>query len=336
MARRAPASRRGRVADRFPRLPLVYAVGTVLALLAWGLAGDRWWVQPLSLTTFWWTLPGVVLVGVAALFRRPRALVLLAVPALVWVWTYGTLFVPGGSPTRAPDLRVASYNTDVHTPSLASVLALVDATAPDVLLLQEVFEEREASLAASLEDRLPHQSAVRSSGVGAVMVLSRHPIVETRPVSLSEPGVRDTAVVVLDVDGQLLQVVPVHLTSPCPRCGASWTERLELEGRRRPAELASVLRVLDPRVPALIGGDFNSTERSAPYRLLTHVGFEDPQRSVGRGPGFTWPNDRWPFPVLRIDWILTRGLVAVDAWVDDGGASDHRPVVADLAFPEPQ
>jgi vancomycin resistance protein VanJ len=336
VARGAPASRRpGRVPDRLHRVPLVYAAGTLVALLAWGLAGDTWWVQPLSLTTFWWTLPGVALAALAALARRPRAAVLFAVPALVWAWTYGGLFLPGRSATTAPDLRVVSYNTYVHSPSPASLGALVEATDPDVLLLQEVFPERETRLAATYAARYPHQLAVQSPGVGGVMVLSRFPIAETRPVALSSPGTRDTAVVVLDVDGRPVQVVPVHLTSPCPRCGASLTERLDLEGDRRPAELASVLRALTPGVPAVIGGDFNSTERSEPYRLLTRVGFEDPQRAAGHGPGFTWPNDELPFPVLRIDWILTRGLVAVDAWVGDGGSSDHRPVVTDLALPEP-
>ena len=334
MARGVPASRLDRVADRFRRLPLVYAGATVLALLAWGLAGDTWWAQPLSLSTFWWSLPGVALVAVAALARRPRAAVLFAVPALVWLWTYGSLFVPGGRADVAPDLRVATYNTYVHSPSTASVEALVSAASPDVLLLQEVFPDRESRLAEVFADRYPHRHAVQSPGVGGVMVLSRFPIAEARPVALSDPGTRDTAVVVLDVGGRRVQVVSVHLTSPCPTCGSSLTERLEVEGNRRPAELASVLRALESGLPTVIGGDLNSTERSEPYRLLTNVGFADPHRAVGRGPGFTWPNDQLPVPVLRIDWILTRGLVAVDAWVGDGGASDHRPVVVDLAIPE--
>lgn len=329
MARTAPAPR---LTDRFRRIPLGYALGSLLALLAWGMAGDTWWAQPLSLSTFWWSLPGVVLALLAAIIRRPRALVLFAVPALVWLWCYGTLFVPNGFASTAPDLRVVSYNTYVHAPTTASIESVIAQTGADVLLLQEVFPPREAALSSALADTYPHQLTVQNPRVGGVMVLSRHEIVETRPVSLAAPGTRETAVVVLDVNGRRLQVVPVHLTSPCPRCGASMTERLELEGERRPAELVAVLRALDPDVPTVIGGDFNSTERSEPYRLLTHVGFEDPHRDAGSGPGFTWPNDQLPFPVLRIDWVLTRGLDAVDAWVGDGGASDHRPVVVDLAF----
>lgn len=323
-----------RLGSRHRRVPLAYAAGTVVAVLAWFVAGDTWWVQPLTLSTFWWALPGVGFLVLATLLGRRRAAVWFAVPALVWVWSYGTLFLPNGFAGRAPDLRVASYNTYVQAPSLQSIRALVRDTAPDVLLLQEVFPERERRLATVLADTHPHQVAVQSPRVGGVVVASRFPVVDQRAVSLSEPGTRDTAVVVLDVDGRRVQVVPVHLTSPCPSCGASLTERLELEGNRRTAELASVLQTLDPSMPAVIGGDFNSTDRSEPYRLLTSAGFEDPHRAAGSGPGFTWPNDRLWFPVLRVDWILTRRMVAIDAWVGDGGASDHRPVVVDLAFPE--
>lgn len=333
MARDARPTWQERVADRLRHLPTVYAVGTVLAVLAWSVAGDTWWVQPVALATFWWSLPALVLVAIALLAHRRRAVVLLSVPALLWVWSYGSLFVPNGMVSTAPDLRVATYNTYVAATGIDHVVALADATRPDVLLLQEVFPPRQDDILATLGERYPHHAAIQSPRIGGVMVLSRHPIVAQHPVSLFEQGVRDTAVVVLDVDGRRVQVVPVHLTSPCLSCGDSVTERLELEGQRRPAELAAVLDALERGVPAIVGGDLNSTERSAPYRMLTSIGFDDPQRAAGRGPGFTWPNDRLPFPVLRVDWILTRGLVAVDAWVGDGGPSDHRPVIVDLALP---
>lgn len=322
-----------RVATRLRRVPLVYAGFTALAITAWLVVGDTWWLQPVSLATFWWTLPGLVLtVGVGSLGFR-RAAVWFALPALVWVWSYGTLFLPSSFPDTAPDLRVVSYNTYVHAPSMSSLVTLVDETRPDVLLLQEVFPEREAALGQQFGDRFPFQASVQSRGVGGVVVLSRHPILEQQGVAMTEPGTRDTLVAVLDVDGRPVQVVPVHLTSPCPTCGTSTIERLDLEGRRRPQELATVLEALDSRIPAIIGGDFNSNDRSEPYRLLTRAGFEDPHRAAGRGPGFTWPND-WRFPFLRVDWVLTRGLEAVDAWVGDGGASDHRPVIVDMTFPE--
>ncbi len=321
------------------RWPLVLCLGyAVLALawvMAWMVVGDAWWLQPFNLTTFWCTLPAVFLLPVAALFRRWSAVAALAVPATIFLWSYGTLFLPSTTPDLPPDLTVATYNTWVQAPDGEHVRELVERVQPDVLLLQEVFPPLQAELEESLADTLPHTMAVQSEGVGGVMVASRYPIVEERAVETGSEAVRATAVAVVDVDGQLVQVVPVHLRSPCPTCGASLTDRLELEGESREAEMATVLATLDRTTPAIVGGDFNSTERSAPYRSLTGAGFDDAHREAGSGPGFTWPNDgRLPFPAFRIDWLLSRGLEPLDAWVEAGGASDHRAVVAVFAFEE--
>lgn len=310
----------------------LYAAFTLAALAAWTLVGDTWWTQPVNLATFWWTLPAVLLAPVLWLVGSRRLAPLLAIPALVWVWAYGSAFLPSDVAGQA-DLRVASYNTFVGAPGVDHVVAFVEEHEPDVLLLQEVFPDRQQALDERLADRYPTRTTVQSPGVGGVSVFSRYPLVETRPVGDATERSRSTQVVVLDVEGQPLQVVSVHLISPCPTCGPSAIERLELEGDVRRAEMSTLLAALDPALPTVIGGDFNSTERSEPYRRLTAAGFRDPQREAGSGPGFTWPNDRG-VPVLRIDWLLARGLTPVRAWVADGGPSDHRPVLAEFALPE--
>lgn len=326
------------MAETVRRWPLVlsgaYALVTVVLVAAWALVGDAWWLQPFNLSTFWWTLPGLVLLLVAALARRADVALVLAVPALVFLWTYGTLFVPAWTDTPPADVVVATFNTDVAAPDDDHVLDLVDRVDPDVLLLEEVFPARQARLEEALADRLPHTMTVQSDGgIGGVMVASRWPIRDQVPVTSGDDDVRATAVAVLDVDGRDLQVVPVHLRSPCPTCGRSLTDRLTLEGESRAVEMAQVLAALDRGAPAIVGGDFNSTERSAAYRTLTHAGFDDAHRDAGSGPGFTWPADgALPFPVVRIDWLLSRDLVPVEAWVDEAAPSDHRPVVASFAF----
>jgi vancomycin resistance protein VanJ len=311
-----------------------YAAGSVLAVLAWVVVGDAWWLQPVNLATFWWSLPAVLLVIVAVTLGRRGAALALAVPAVLWLWSYGSLFLPSTSSSVAPDVRVATFNTYVAIDGIDHVLGLVAATRPDVLVLQEVFPPREAALSAALADDYPHQRAVQSPGVGGVMVASRFPVSNTTPVDEATAASRTTEVVRLDVDGQPLQIVPVHLLSPCPTCGTSLTSRLATEGDTRQAEIGAILRALSPGVPAIVAGDFNSNERSGPYRALTGAGFADPHREAGRGPGFTWPDDGAVPALLRIDWVMTRGLTAVDAWVGQGRGSDHRPVVVDLAFDE--
>jgi endonuclease/exonuclease/phosphatase (EEP) superfamily protein YafD len=254
----------------------------------------------------------------------------------VWVWSYGTAFVHVGADAPPPaTLRVATFNTYVGALGVDHVVDLVDRHDPDVLLLQEVFGDREAELTAALSDRYPTQLYVASPGVGAVAVLSRHDVVEVRDVGEAGERSRATRVVVLDVGGTAVQVVPLHLLSPCPTCGTSLLERLELEGDVRRAEIATVVAALDDDLPAIVGGDLNSNDRSEPYRRLVAAGFRDPQRERGSGMGFTWPEGGTMPTWLRIDWLLVRGLEPVDAFVAEGGGSDHRPVVVDLAVPDP-
>jgi endonuclease/exonuclease/phosphatase (EEP) superfamily protein YafD len=321
---------------RRPALRLLawpYALTTVALLAVWLARIEHATVQVLHLATFWATLPALALVVVALLARDGRAALLLAVPAVTWVWSYGTAFLPGAGASTEPDLRLATFNTFVGAPGDDHVLALAEDTGADVLLLQEVFADREEALAASLADRYPHVHADRTPGVGAVVVMSRFPIVDVTPVVDASHRSRPTSVVTLDVDGQPVQAAAVHLLSPCPGCGTSLLERLELEEDVRRAEVGAVLEALDPDVPAVVGGDLNSNDRASAYRRFVAAGFADAHRDAGSGMGFTWPADgRLLPPVVRIDWVLVRGLSTVDAWVGDAGDSDHHPVVVDLSF----
>lgn len=308
----------------------LYGTGAAAALLVWALAGDRSWTLSVNATTFWWTLPGLPLLLVALALRSRRAAVPLAVPAVAFVWAYGGLFV--GSPAAVePDLRVASYNTFIRAPDISHVIQLVRVERPDVLLVQEVQPRRVEELTAHLGDAFPHATfeTREADRIGGVGVLSRFPIVEERPVT-PVGGSRPTRIVVLDVHGQPVQVVAVHLTSPCRVCGPSLVERQGYEARMRRAEVEAVLGALDPDVPVILGGDLNATRRSDPYRLLASAGFRDPQVEVGSGPGFTWPDGSGPF--LRIDWIVVRGLTPTGAWVGPPRGSDHHPVVVDVAL----
>lgn len=322
---------RGRVLHA---VAVVYAIFTLLVFGLWLVVGDTPWTTVVNLATFWWLVPSLLLLVVALFLRNGRAAVWLLVPGLLFAWTYGSAFT--AAPRDADhDLRVASFNTFVHVSGERHVLDLVGRVAPDVLVLQEVFPPRQAQLASLLADAMPHHHVEQSQGVGGVGVWSRHPITDVRLVDEAFDVSRTTFVVTLDVDGRPLQVVPAHLISPCPTCGASILERLELEGEVRRAEIGMVLDALDPSVPTVVAGDLNSNERSVAYRQLARAGFRDPQREVGEGMGFTWPADRRVPAFLRIDWILVRDLEPVRAWVGDAGGSDHRPVIVDVAFDRP-
>lgn len=319
---------------RHPWLRLVawpYALGTLAVVVLWWLVGDTRWTSLLNLMTFWWLLPSILLFVLAAVLRDRRALLLLCMPVVAWGWAYGSAFLPDGSAGRS-DLRVVSFNTYVFVDGVDHVLDLVEATDPDVLLLQEVFPADEEELTARLSERLPYVHVDQTPQVGGVGVWSRHPVTDTARVPVATSHSRSSSVVTLSIDGRAVQVASVHLISPCPDCGRSVLERLELEDAVRAAEIGAVLDALDPELPAVVGGDLNSNERSTAYRELVASGFVDPQRAVGSGMGFTWPADGMLWPVLRIDWVLARGLEPVAAAVGDARGSDHRPVIADLAW----
>lgn len=320
-------------ARRRRRWPVVlsglYAAGTAAVLASWAILGDTALTAMVNALTFWWSLPALVLLAVAVVARSWRSAALLAVPAGLWVIAYGGLYV-GSPPAGEADLRVASYNTFVQAPDISHVLGFVDEEAPDVLLVQEILPSQRDTLRERIDDRLPHVWFGRPGRVGGVGVLSAYPIVDVRPIGAVARSSRPTAVVTIAVGDERLQVVPVHLTSPCPRCGPV-VERQRFEANTRRAETDAIVAALDADTPAVVGGDFNSTRRNDPYRALVRVGFRDPQIEAGSGPGFTWPDGSGPF--VRIDWVLARGLEPVAARVGPPRASDHHPVVVDLAFP---
>lgn len=265
------------------------------------------------------------------------------------------------TPASGAELRVTSYNVFIQVDDVSHVVDLVEANQPDVVLLQEVAAERVDRLRERVADQLPHGWFGDSANFGGVGVLSRHPIGEVRPVWSPERFERPTAVLTLDVptnEGpQPVQVVPLHLVAACPVCGP-FVERQRYEVASRHREVQAVLDALDPELPAIVGGDLNGTRLSQAHRTLTGAGFRDPHRDVGFGLGFTYPADHAPpgranragtgtsprratvahlplvsFPVLRLDHILVRHLVPLEARVGDARASDHRPIHARLRLP---
>lgn len=344
----------------------IYAVFTLAALIAWWVAGDAWWNQLVNLTTFWWALPSVPLLLLALAFRQWGAALLLAAPAVLLVWAYGGLFVPSASSLSAAassgaELRMASYNVFVRAGGVDHVIDLVETGQPDVVLLQEVRAEWAEPLSEGVAGELSHSWFGDAANFGGVGVVSRYPIEEVRPVPGAEAFERPTAVIVLRVptaDGaRPVQVVPLHLVAACPVCGP-FVERQRYEVASRRGEIRAVLDALDPDVPAIVGGDLNGTRRSDAYRTLRGAGFADPHQEGGFGLGFTYPAEHAPpgggrgeagvaatrratvahlplvsFPVLRLDHVLVRGLVPLDAGVGDARASDHRPIHARLRLP---
>jgi vancomycin resistance protein VanJ len=323
-------------------LVAAYGLAATLVLLAVGVLRDRTAVTyTAALFSFWWLLPAPALVLLAGVLRSWRVVAAVAVPAVVCAVLQGPYLLnrlPGGEPDR--DLRVATYNLTKTTP-LDGLYALIQSEQPDVLLLQEVTAESRPALETL--PGYPYSSfGPMSPGYepDGDAVVSKLPITGAEPVTGLPEGARPTDVVTLDAGGREVDVVSVHLASPCIGCVAdrqavnpagstSQAARLRVAEARRYADVAAGLIAAGRTV--VLGGDLNSAPLNQPLGELTDAGLVDVHRAVGTWPALT----RAPGPgVARVDAVLVSGLVPVRSVEGARGPSTHSPMVADLAWPQ--
>ena len=95
-------------------------------------------------------------------------------------------------------------------------------------------------------------------------------------------------------------------------------------------------RIVEIDGPLIVIGDFNLTDQQSIYAPLTRH-LRDSHRESGWGMGFTFTRfRRLGLPMWRIDYVFhSSDLVALSSTMGDFGGSDHRPVIAKLAFRAP-
>lgn len=250
-------------------------------------------------------------------------------------------------------LRVVTWNIRLGLESsLARVAAVLGDLEPDVVALQEVGhgwvmgEPGDQAALIAARAGLPHARFVPAlwtepgrelRGLGqrlwpledalaagrepaalprfGVALLSRLPLAELRrtplPRESDEPRVLADAT--LDTPAGPLRVLATHLSVNAP-------ERLW-----QAEAIAAALRAAGG--PALLLGDLNDAEDSAPLRRLGRVA-----RDVGAGAGPAGLTFRSEAPTQRLDYVLVRGAwtVVAPARPLPETASDHRPVLAVL------
>lgn len=246
------------------------------------------------------------------------------------------------SAARAPvSLRVLSYN--IHTGigvdgrlDLPRVAAAIRAADPDVVALQEVdvhwgersqFRDQACELARllgmrsffapiyDLDPLAPGQPRRRYGGA----ILSRLPLlhtanheitrlstVEQNPIPEPAPGFAEAVVL---VRGVRVHVYATHLDfRPDPAV--------------RAAQVADMLRIMG-RGPNVLAGDFNAPPDAPELAPLW-------EELTAAPTGATFPSDA---PSVRIDYVaVSRGIRVRAASALATSASDHRPVLAELAM----
>jgi vancomycin resistance protein VanJ len=319
-------------------LSYVLFLGAYFGAFALGLGRSGWLGLVRELTLYLFAPVPLLLLGALAL-RAWTALGLALVPVAIFAVVYAPRFLPAEAPqVVGPTLRVLSFNSggNVGGGQPETLLQTVRAVDADVLALQEVPAATLPVLREALAAVYPYQV-----GAEDAPILSRWPLEPQERFELRDSGY-DVERAVVEVGGRRLMLTNVHVTRPGYR--VQWRRGVVplVRGYNpawRDAEVAELVqRLREVAGPQVLTGDFNETEWSHPYELLTEM-LEDSFRDAGRGFGHTYPSQltwrswRIAVPLVRIDYIFhSAELAALRAWVGPHGGSDHLPVVAELAF----
>ena len=325
--------------------------GAVLgyALLRPLLAERTGWIELADDLEPWSYLPApaVALLGAAMGSGGLAAGSAAAVATFGLRWGYRFLrrSTPDAAARPATDLTVMTFNTLAWQREGRDLEASIAKADPDIVGLQEIGPRGAEHLARTFGDRLPHRYVTHAASSSGAAVLSRYPIREAAAFRASSHGHWWQR---MTIDTPVGPITYLNLHTRIPHLRT--THRM-LSGRRIPLEYHAEVRRDEVRKlvsmldkvegPVIVGGDFNMTERSPDYRLLSSR-LHDAYRAVGAGLGHTFPARGAfprafpaPWPMLRLDYIWHSSHFAPSwAYRGDCGHSDHHPIVVGLRWTE--
>jgi len=296
-----------------------------------------------------WLLISFLLLVIALVARQWVWAGLLGLPVVAFVVMYGPLFfgrrVMAGSD---PQLTVMTFNIAFNRADDALLVESIRESGADVVALQEVDVIRGELVQNELSDIYPYQAVYTYDWGGVIgqAVLSKYPIVSEQVIT--DPynsNFQIFLVVSIDVDGEVIQVVGSHTALPNISRAGYYSQMAQ--------SIEILFNQIDTSQTTLILGDFNATDQSDGYEMITEAGFSDAWREAGAGFGFTYPNFGYYDPVgryywnqdatvsvpriVRIDYIFyAEEFFAAKAWLGADIGSDHMPVMANLVWYDEQ
>lgn len=230
-----------------------------------------------------------------------------------------------------PELRVVTYNILAGNYGVGEVIVALRSLDADVVALQEVDRDTRRSgrvdqpsviaEALGMEVAFAHHRRYDGGQIG-VALLSRYALANVRRIALPGGGLA-----ALDAEVRLasdvVRVLVVHLHPTDPRDSVAKQAKMDA------ARLREARAVLDlagrSTGPTIVLGDFNARASGPEYAAFARV-----LSDACPGGDATWPAT---FPIIRIDYVWTStGLRSLGCPRFAPSASDHRPVVVDLAL----
>lgn len=324
---------------------LLYGIGALLAiLLVYSVSDELALVGFLAYIFPFVLAPAVLLSPLSLVAKRWRTACLLIPVAALFLWLYGTLFIPKDHdhPSDTPFFTLMTFNLDRETRDHSPVYAVIRQANADIVAVQEVTPPMLAEIEAELADIYPYMALhpanqYRSRGAQGVGILSRYPILEDDYRVIA----RDYQRVVLEINNTPVALYNVHMVQPL----AIRPSRFRFDIHRQEVEFL-LSQALADELPVILAGDFNMTDQTDDYQLVK-AHFTDAFRKLGWGMGFTYPGEsKNPFrlirlpniALLRIDYIFynERDFSLFDIELLASGGSDHRPIRASLGLTSTQ
>jgi endonuclease/exonuclease/phosphatase (EEP) superfamily protein YafD len=301
-----------------PGILRVALLVSVLPVL--GMFGSHQWVLDLfnhfQAQYFCLILLAAVILAVWRKWRHFMvAALLLAVPGA----RLAPLYWPADAAASSPRLRVATFNVLGTNARHADVVAWIQRANPDFIYLSETNEKWGVGL-APLAASHPHAVDLFIQGNFGFSFRSKHPIVRKKMHHLGMLELPLLEAVVATPNGEIT-VFGAHPVPPVTRFWAAERDTYLRQMAEQSKTVAGRLTVL---------GDLNATRWSQSLTGLFDQGLRD--SAEGHGFSATWMRGN-PLMAIPIDHILTRGFHGTlrrETGPDLG--SDHRPVVADLAW----
>lgn len=327
-------------------LACCYAAGISLWFVLHLWLGDSvWWLALLNSFVPYFFVPVLLILPFAGLYRRRTLWISLCLPALIFIWLYGGLFLPlgKGNPSAEPTLTVMTFNVWGGSHQAETAEVIIDNGYPDIVVLQELTPEMQEILLEVLGDRYPYALLDAGEVNRGMGVLSRYPLREVADAESLYALDWELQVVEVQLDGQMLTVYNCHPHSSNVLAyleeGSAIAASVTAGFRNREMIARALLADIERRqTPVIVAGDLNSPPQSAVYRLLTQR-LTNSHAEAGWGLGHTFPAYQGSYrgiPILarqmRLDVIFyTPELQALRSSVSATyGESDHLPVMAEL------
>jgi len=240
------------------------------------------------------------------LIRPTMALALLLVGLLLLPWARAA----DTAPNAAPALRLTTFNLTARNDRFDDIADFILSSGADIVLLQEVSCAAVDRLIPKLKPSYPHAFVSAESCFGQALLAKRPWLTGGQVIT----GARKPLLVWarFEWNNVAFDLTGVHLADPlAPNEQAADVERLLARVNEGGARVAA--------------GTLNLTPFAWKFAQLTNAG-------LGQHATFltTWPA-RWPL-FLMDNVLSTSAIASVRVTTGPPLGSDHRPLIADIAF----